>query len=223
MKKEDIFPLIVKDFISATNEFSDEETGSYIRLLMKQWDSGGYISSDIQKLKRISDSVEKNWNLLSTKFKPTHELGLQNPKMEKVRKIWEEEFYHKGSKKKIEKKEKATEPLYFPYTSEKFLTTWTNLLEEKNWKNKSHRALQGSLKKLSLACEEDAIKMMENAINGGWMGVHELKPHEKHGSGQTNNYQTTRIGNSRNNQEASRSVAQNIDSTLREIEKLNNS
>ena len=71
-----------------------------------------------------------------------------------------------------------TESLNFPFSSETFLNQWDILVKMKKWKSKPHSALQASLNKLSRYCEFDAIRMIENAIAGNWMGFVELKPHE---------------------------------------------
>ncbi len=93
LNKKDILPIFVKDFISATNGQTDSEVGSYIRLLMKQWDCGG-IDLDIQKLKRVAYSSEENWEFLKTKFKEVDGV-LKNERMEKIRAIWENDFHYK--------------------------------------------------------------------------------------------------------------------------------
>lgn len=69
----------------------------------------------------------------------------------------------------------ACQPLVFPFYSDVFLSAWNLLLNQKKWKKKSSAALQMSLKLLSKQSEEDAIKMIENAIAGEWQGLHELK------------------------------------------------
>lgn len=84
-------------------------------------------------------------------------------------------------KEKPEEKPKNPE-LIFPFTSPEFLNAWNILATSKKWKNKSPSSLQASLKKLSKVSEIDAITMIENCIAGEWMGLVELKPHEKHGN-----------------------------------------
>ncbi len=73
--------------------------------------------------------------------------------------------------------------LIFPFNSPEFLQSWEALLTTKNWKKKEEVTLQASLKKLSKECEEDAITMINNCIGGGWMGLVELKPHERYKPG----------------------------------------
>lgn len=80
---------------------------------------------------------------------------------------------------KEKKSEKKT--LEFPFDDSEFLNAWNTLIETKKWKKKSHTALQASLNKLKKECLQDAITMINNCIGGEWMGLVELKPHEKHG------------------------------------------
>lgn len=89
----------------------------------------------------------------------------------------------------IEKKD-----LNFPYESENFKKTWEILVNSKKWKKKPFTALQASLKKLGNESYQDAIKMMENAIAGDWMGLFELKPHEKFNYGKQNNQKSRHSG-----------------------------
>lgn len=79
-----------------------------------------------------------------------------------------------------EKREaQVKQELIFPFESENFMKLWGLICQGKKWKNKSVNALQMALKKLSRESEPDACKMLENAIQGDWQGLVELKPHEK--------------------------------------------
>ena len=69
------------------------------------------------------------------------------------------------------KKDKVSEPLSLPFSSQKFIDTWNALCEEKNWKGKTQKALQLTLNKLGRYHEDFAIELMEKAIEGGWKGV----------------------------------------------------
>lgn len=80
-----VLPLYFKDLIQSTQDFSDEEFGAYLRLLIHQW-SKGSIPSDANRLNRIAHTSEKNWELLKGKFQPSGENCLQNTKMEEIRK-----------------------------------------------------------------------------------------------------------------------------------------
>lgn len=87
--------------------------------------------------------------------------------------------------------ETGARSLVFPFSSERFLTTWEVLKNEPKWKKKTFAALQTCLKQLSQYPESDAIKMMENSIAGGWQGLFELKPHEKTVTNATNQFTGT--------------------------------
>ena len=71
--------------------------------------------------------------------------------------------------KKTKSKEPAT--LILPFSSDKFRETWEALIEEKEWKKKSHNALRLALKDLGKFDEEFAIELMEKTIKNGWKGV----------------------------------------------------
>lgn len=79
-----VFPLYHKDFSDSVTSWSDEEVGAYMRLLIHQW-SNGCIPKEMNRLRRISDSVEKNWLLIKTKFTIETEHGFQNPRLEEIR------------------------------------------------------------------------------------------------------------------------------------------
>jgi uncharacterized protein YdaU (DUF1376 family) len=115
MAKNPIMPLYYNDIDRSTKDWTDEEFGAYMRLLMEQWDKG-YIPTPYQKstesvpndiplnfqrLSRISTSVRENWSLLSKKFVPS-EHGLQNVKLEEIR---QKQARHKENQKNnIEKR-----------------------------------------------------------------------------------------------------------------------
>jgi len=79
-----IMPFFYKRFLSSTQAWSDEEVGAYVRLLVFEWDNN-QIPQEMQRIKRIAESAEKNWKLLKTKFCDKTEDGLQNPVMEEIR------------------------------------------------------------------------------------------------------------------------------------------
>lgn len=62
-----VLPLHYKNISQATADWSDEEFGCYVRLLIHQWDRGG-VPVDLSRLKRISESIEKNQALVLAKF-----------------------------------------------------------------------------------------------------------------------------------------------------------
>ena len=66
---------------------------------------------------------------------------------------------------------KGIPALTLPFSSQKFIDTWSALLEEKNWKGKTQKALQLTLNKLGRYHEDFAIELMEKTIESGWKGV----------------------------------------------------
>ena len=75
----------------------------------------------------------------------------------------------KKEEKKVSKDTK--EKIEFPFSSEKFMSTWEILIKQPKWKGKTVSALQFSLNKLAKFDEEFAIKLMEDSIANGWQGV----------------------------------------------------
>lgn len=128
----------------------------------------------------------------------------------------------KRSRKEVEEETEKnpkpeTEPhsLIFPFSSEKFLTVWDVLRKEKKWRGKSFAALQTSLHKLSEHPEEDAIKMMQNAIAGQWQGLFDLKPHEKSNANGTKQFTATTAKPSDRKAEQRNTMAELIRENLR--------
>ena len=76
------FLLYTADFKEATQEWTDDEVGRYIRLMMAEWELGS-ISPDPR---RHSAGNLEAWETVKGKFKPTGPGGrLQNAKLEEVR------------------------------------------------------------------------------------------------------------------------------------------
>lgn len=94
MAKDPVCPIYYNDLLGSTRDWTDEEFGCYVRLLLEQWDKGKIPSpyqkstknlpNDYQRLTRIATSVERNWELISTKFIET-DGGLVNEVMEDIR------------------------------------------------------------------------------------------------------------------------------------------
>lgn len=70
---------------------------------------------------------------------------------------------------------KEDKDLIFPFLEKEFLEVWNILVTQPKWKKKTTAALQASLNKLSNHSLQDAIKMINNSIAGGWQGIFELK------------------------------------------------
>jgi len=83
MAKDPVLPLYYNDIDSATRDWTDEEFGAYLRLLIYQWDKGG-LPKDYQRLTRIATSLSTTWEFLKKKF-PEVDGFLRNPVMEEIR------------------------------------------------------------------------------------------------------------------------------------------
>ena len=74
-----------------------------------------------------------------------------------------------------QKKKGPTKPpvkrLVLPFQSDRFIEAWNTLLLQPKWKNKTNKALQLSLNKLSKYDEAFAIQLIEMTIERGWVGV----------------------------------------------------
>lgn len=84
MPKDPILPLYYNDIQSSTLHWTDEEFGAYMRLLIHQWDKGS-VPEDPVRLRRISETAKKNWDVLGPKFYKGEDGLLRNKKMEEVR------------------------------------------------------------------------------------------------------------------------------------------
>lgn len=82
------FQFYPKEFMLATQSWSAEEVGIYIKLLCSQWDDG-CLPSDTKRLARIagcdSDLFEKAWVLVGLKFSECSDGFLRNSRLELVR------------------------------------------------------------------------------------------------------------------------------------------
>jgi uncharacterized protein YdaU (DUF1376 family) len=82
------FQFYAKDFLSATQSWSIEEVGIYIRLLCNQWDTGG-LPNDQLRLSRIAgtdiETFKKAWVFLGFKFIVDKDGLLKNSRLEETR------------------------------------------------------------------------------------------------------------------------------------------
>jgi len=83
MARNPILPLYYNDLTTSTQDWTDEEFGAYVRLLIHQWRQGG-LPKDYQRLTRIATSLSTNWTMLKVKFPEVDGL-LKNPVMEEIR------------------------------------------------------------------------------------------------------------------------------------------
>lgn len=77
------FPLYYQRLLSSTIGWTDSEFGTYLRLLIYQFDNG-FIPEDLQRLSRISPGVKRNWRTLSDKFISIGDGKLINPVMDEI-------------------------------------------------------------------------------------------------------------------------------------------
>lgn len=82
------FQFYPKEFMLATQSWSVEEVGIYIKLLCFQWDNGS-LPNDLKRLSRIAgleyDLFEKAWVLVGLKFLCGFDGFLRNQRLELVR------------------------------------------------------------------------------------------------------------------------------------------
>jgi len=83
MAKDPILPLYYNDITTSTQDWTDEEFGAYMRLLIHQWRQGG-LPNDYQRLTRIATSLPTTWPLIKQKFAEVDGM-LKNPVMEEIR------------------------------------------------------------------------------------------------------------------------------------------
>jgi uncharacterized protein YdaU (DUF1376 family) len=100
MAKDPVLPLYYNDISTSTQDWSDEEFGAYMRLLIHQWRQGG-LPKDYQRLTRIATSLERTWPLLQEKFKEVDGL-LKNENMEDIRA--KRAFHKQKQKENVEKR-----------------------------------------------------------------------------------------------------------------------
>ena len=95
--------------------------------------------------------------------KPNQPQPKQNQNKTKTKAYVYEDVYEDENVKK--------EDLSFPFLSSEFMSAWTVLREQPNWKKKSNHALQLSLNKLAQYPEAFAIHLVQEATERGWTGV----------------------------------------------------
>lgn len=83
MATNPIFPLYYNDIDRSTRDWTDEEFGCYIRLLIHQW-AQGEIPKDTRRLERIITSLANSWLTVGAKFIET-ETGYINERLEEIR------------------------------------------------------------------------------------------------------------------------------------------
>lgn len=81
----------------------------------------------------------------------------------------------------IDKKFNKENGFSFPFSSDKFLSTWEELRTQPHWRRKTHSALQKNLDKLKEFPEPEAIDLINRTIAGGYQGI--PYPKKKYKSG----------------------------------------
>src|SRR5258706_6902858 len=81
MANNPIFPFYVNDFEGGTRHMTDAEVGCYLRLLMAQFNRGGFLPDNEKFLKRFCTSFDESWPIVKEKFLKS-EKGIQNKRLE---------------------------------------------------------------------------------------------------------------------------------------------
>lgn len=92
--KDPVLPLYYTDIVASTLTWTDEEFGSYVRLLIYQWDKGE-IPKDSNRRLKISETSERHWPVLKEKFKGETTTGIYN---HRLKRIYEKRQQLKGRK-----------------------------------------------------------------------------------------------------------------------------
>lgn len=143
MAKDPVLPLYYNDLTTSTQDWTDEEFGAYVRLLIHQWRQGG-LPKDYQRLTRIATSLNTNWPLLKEKFQEVDGL-LKNPVMEEIR-LKRDKHKEKQRENVLKRYQKSTKqptkklPLEEEIENEKEIeneilneySNWTNSILDRN-------------------------------------------------------------------------------------------
>ena len=97
MAKAPYFKFYPQDFLTGVLDYTAEEIGAYILLLIYQWDKG-FVPSDQKKIKGICKISEKKFQKILEKFTETSAGKLQNLRLETERKKVTD-FYNKQAEK----------------------------------------------------------------------------------------------------------------------------
>ncbi len=214
MAKDPTLPLLFNDITRSTITWTDEEFGCYMRLLIEQWDKE-YIPADLNRLKRVSDSVEKHWEtLIKAKFPEISEGKLANLNMEEIRA--KRNFFKKKQKDNADNRYQNSAKLpaknlpleieieiekEIEYDPEKGINN--KLAEFFNYRLKkkkpiieeSKEAFLRKLKNYSGGDDKIAWEILDETISQGWQGI--FKPKEN-GITKTNGNREERQGTVKN-------------------------
>jgi uncharacterized protein YdaU (DUF1376 family) len=136
MANNPIFPFYVNDFEGGTRHMTDEEVGCYLRLLLAQFNRGGFLPPDENFLSRFCTSFKESWPIVKEKFLKT-ENGLQNKRLEHERVKREKFVIHQSENGKKGGRPKKPKP---------FINETQNLPNEKPLgKGKGNRKGEGNI------------------------------------------------------------------------------
>lgn len=85
MANNPCFLFYVNDFEGGTRHMTDAELGCYLRVLMAQFNRGGFLPDDPAFLKRFSTSFDESWPIVKEKFVPIGDGKIQNKRLEDER------------------------------------------------------------------------------------------------------------------------------------------
>ena len=78
------FPCYIADWLIDTQDLTDEQDGSYFRLVRYQWRKGS-IPDDIKIMRKISDSIDDTWPVICRYFTKNGDGNWFNSRTEKER------------------------------------------------------------------------------------------------------------------------------------------
>jgi len=154
------------------------ELAASVRLLSERWGwSVNAVTHTLDTLERYNRIKRRKSNLTSiisiVNYDQYQTLGNAGSNAEGIAKgnadkdkLKEYKGNNKKNKKNIEEKE-----IFFPFTSEAFMSAWNILMQQPKWIKKPNSALQLSLDKISKYDEAFAIMQIEAAIEKQWAGL----------------------------------------------------
>lgn len=84
MAKRPTWPCYYNDLRGSTQDWTDEEFGAYVRLLIYQWDKG-FIPGEESRRVKIAETSKQHWALLSEKFESLENGNLVNKRAVEIK------------------------------------------------------------------------------------------------------------------------------------------
>jgi uncharacterized protein YdaU (DUF1376 family) len=78
------FPCYIADWLVDTQDLTDEQDGAYFRLVRYQWKNGS-IPNDMKIMRRIAESIDDTWPVISKFFKEDENGNLINGRTDRER------------------------------------------------------------------------------------------------------------------------------------------